>query len=120
MYFEYECSLCGDEIYSYQYNANDGLCDDCYLKEHEEEYLESLNFDFAYDHLKDETDKIEIPVVFTWIYKNSEIVDTLIRDAAKIASDKMREYLNDLAHEDNAREWLEDYRKWRAKNAADK
>ena len=120
MFYDRECSECGDMITTYTCRRNEGLCDECYVKEYDEEYAESLNLDFAYDYLKGYESEIKIPSVFTWIYTEEEIADILLADAAKIEPDKMREYLNDLAHDDSAREWLEDYRKWRDKNGTDK
>ena len=116
MFYDRECSECGDMITTYTCRRKEGLCDECYVKEYDEEYQESLNFDFAYDHYKDELNTLEIPVVFTYVFKNSEMIETLYESAKKLAEEKMKEYLDEMARADNAREWLEDYRKWRAKN----
>lgn len=118
MFYDYECEECGEPIHSIEYRDNEGLCDECYVKAHEKEYQESLNFDFAYEHYKDELDILEIPVVFTYVFKNSEMIETLYESAKKLAEEKMKEYLDEMARADNARDWMKDYEKWRAKNGA--
>lgn len=119
-----ECPICGDLFCEAYYKRNEGLCDRCYLEQHEKEYRESLDLEFGYEYMKrDEVFwDLKLNYIFACMFTPEQIDEILYAVAKTLSKDYLADRIKENAEEGDPIEWIEEWRRWKEerKNAADK
>ena len=103
--FDYDynccCDRCDDLMTEKDYERNNGLCDDCFLKRHDKELREYINLENVTRWAETEYAKstVKINPFFDYVYSWDEIENLILRDFEAMPEEKQNEYLTSFLND---------------------